>query len=258
MTPDARPPVEEVIIAMAIERVGKLAGPELSVMLGNLWSDHRTVHVQPPYTMPSEFPLPPAGNTIPFQFALSTLQQNRYWFESNNESEVIQIQPDYIALNWRYRNEVPYPGHDALLARFLELINTLNNNDEIHIKPLAVELTYLNILDQMHVTAGDLTILPQDSSGLTINNIGVYRDLVFEGNFIGRTHATLNRGYNADKQAVNYLLNLTSRSATLDDPLDSNNPLAPAIAFIDLAHSQLLDIFTALLTPQAQEKWELR
>ena len=254
MASNARPPVEEVAISLAIELVGKLAGPELSVILGDWWPTHQVIQVQPPYVMPSEFPQQVAAPSI---FQIQLPQQTRFMFVSDDESEIVQIQPTYIGLNWRRGAGSEYPGHEAFKARFQSLLLMIAENAGTEIKPTGAELTYVNILDEENLTPSDLTLLPQSVGDMKISQVSVYRNLQQQGEFIGRAYAQLARGFDPAKQEANLYLSLISRSAPLEQPKGEETALDHAFNFIALAHNEVSEIFKQLLTAPARQKWGL-
>jgi len=257
MQSSTRPPVDEVVISFGIDRIDALSGPELSQILGDLWPSHRTVQVQPPYSIPPEFPQLSATPAFPLALQQQYQYSARYWFTSDDSTEVIQVQPDYIALNWRRRGSAEYPGHDLMREKFLNILALIDSRLDQRINPVSVELTYVNIFDASQVHARDLTLFPDPSASFEVGSISLFRDMEISGSFCGRTHVNLTRGYDPEKNDTTFLLNLTARSAPFDDPNETHQGMEYSLDFLGQAHGQILEIFGSLLTSDARRKWGL-
>src|SRR5215212_7753594 len=118
MTDAAQPPVNEVVYSIGFDRMKSLAPPRLGMFLADLIASHPHTEVQPPYDMQLELPLEkqPTAVAAPKIDFLGVGQINmRYWLISPDDIEVIQLQQNYLATNWRRRREDQiYPGYDAL------------------------------------------------------------------------------------------------------------------------------------------------
>ena len=110
-----RPPVDEVVIAVQFLNV-----PGIEALAGEY---RETVKERYPIVQyQPRLPPPPAANspqpTFIFAPALPTsIEGNRIWLVSQDETSLIQLQGDRFVHNWRYRG-VPYPRFEAVYAEF--------------------------------------------------------------------------------------------------------------------------------------------
>jgi uncharacterized protein (TIGR04255 family) len=236
-----RDPVDEVVMTVAIERVDALIGPDLSNVLGAWRNEHPKVQIQPPYTLPVEFPQQQLTPAQAAAFSFATEFTARYWFTSEDDTEVIQIQPDLIALNWRRRSEVQtYPGYASLRGRLLELTDLIGERLGEALKPTSLELTYVNLASN-ELASHLANQITASSQSLELNALSLTQPIVRDGSVVGRTYASAQRGYDPSKQESNLLLTLTSRSTLFESP-----GIAAMTEFMDAAHADITHLFKAL------------
>lgn len=79
----------------------------------------------------------------------------RWWFVSEDGTDLLQLQEQFVASNWRRRSSVPgarfkYPGFDTVVARYEERLHRLRRFHEGRgtdfPPPAACELLYNNII----------------------------------------------------------------------------------------------------------------
>jgi uncharacterized protein (TIGR04255 family) len=262
--PDApRPPINEVVFSVGLARQVALSGPQLPAILGKWFSEHPRVETAPPYEIPPE----PAELIGAFQapsLQLITQQIPRYWLISPDDQELVQVQPDYLALNWRFRNEANhYPGYREMKRRFSDLLETTRAGLSLHqgtFKPARAELTYINV-----IRPGALWSSHEDTHKL-INAVlpsgAVYEQLSFaysrqlatrSDKFTGRLHVTVTPVVDWIKREPQLNINFTARSADF-----KNADVEPILAFMDLAHSEIEDSFKRLFSEEARSAWGLK
>ena len=90
---------------------------------------------------------------------------NRWWFVSEDGSDLVQVQETFIARNWRRlvpppAASAPYPGFDAIFGDFRDIVATAGqwsaSRGESFPEPVVCELLYENLIP---TTAGDGTKL---------------------------------------------------------------------------------------------------
>ena len=258
-----QPPVSEVALSVAIIRQDDLIGPLLPQILGEWFADHPQVQQAPPYEIPVE---PPAGKLRPAQGArLELVTENlkpRYWFISSDGEEVVQVQDNYLALNWRRRSATQkYVSYDTLRTRFAGLTRTVEENLSKRgggVHALRVELTYINVIEPNNLwhdtnqTHEIISIRPPQSDYEHL--AASYTRLVtMEGRTAGRLHVNLVPGWDWEKDEPRLGLNLTARSTEL-----SKNSMDEALQFLDHAHGEVGSTFLSLLTPAARNVWGLQ
>ncbi len=155
------PPIDEVVI-------GAYFDPPLTALrsehIGLLWSRLReefpTVEQRPPISSAVQ------GQEAILTFDTEFMTMPRYWFVSEDEVTLIQVQKDAFLLNWRRRNsEYPHyaenlkPGFDnyyRILEAFLK--------DDVGVEHPGIgrcELTYIDMIKPSEYWQG-----PQDTSGV--------------------------------------------------------------------------------------------
>ena len=241
-----------------------LSGPMLPEALGSWFTERGSIEAAPPYVMPTESE---SGSTA-WSTGASQLQLRqvdlhpRYWIISRDSAYVVQVQPDYLALNWR-REETnrPYVRYEVLRSRFDNLVSTLRENLAIHdraLAPLKAELTYVNViapnelwtdLSQVHrIFAFDFA---EDVEQVAVS---FSKKLVKQdGSFGGRIHVALQPGVDLRKSEPRISFNITVRSSELD----TRQPTA-FISFLDEAHQMANATFLKSLTPEAASYWGIR
>jgi uncharacterized protein (TIGR04255 family) len=279
MTTVARPPVNEVVISVSLQPQPVLESPRLLVGLSRILADFPEVSEVPPYEMPAEQPfedqvLQPAVQRI--QFVSSSPTHRRYWLTASEPSPLLlQIQPNYFALNWRRQErDEDYPGYDQLMERFQDYLSLFE--EEVTSqggKPLIasqLELTYINILrpDELWGGTKDLhKVVNLNVPGMDRFeqlNLAYSEPVMTEsGSFYGRLHAAVATGYQPKAEPAEFRplsttdlipiinLSITTRSARLAESTASIGQR------FDLAHDAVTEAFERLTTDVARRNWGL-
>lgn len=154
------PPVVEVALAVAFNPISGLR----TLQIGDLWRQayrDRYPHVeeQPPVQPQVEsFPSSGPGLSVSFELA-RTIPLPRLWFVDSGSRELVQVQNNWFARNWRQTEDGgPYPRFPALveafevdLQRFATFVKDSGLGD---VEPTSVEITYTN-----HVTDAEVARL---------------------------------------------------------------------------------------------------
>jgi len=248
---------------VGLARQVALSGPQLPAILGKWFSDHPRVETAQPYEIPSE----PAELIGAFQapsLQLLTQQMPRYWLISPDDQELVQVQPDYLALNWRFRNETnQYPGYLEMRRRFSDLLETTKSGLSNHqgvFRPTRAELTYIDVIRpgalwSSHEDTHKLInlVLPSDASYEQLS-FAYSRQLTARSDkFVGRLRVTVTPVVDWIKQEPQLNLNFTARSADFQDA-----DVRPILEFMDLAHSEIKDSFNRLISEEALSAWGLK
>lgn len=261
------PPVVEVALSVMIEPLARFR----SAYVGLLWNEVRsrfpkTVD-QPPLESPTEFetePRKPLGPSL--QFEAVTTPPLRTWFLNEQETELLQIQHDRIARNWRRANTTePYPNYLNIRGPFgddlIFLSKFLAENHLGELKPRQCEVTYVN-----HIVAGEgwknhseLGRVLRNWDNPTENFLPAIEDARFSsryvirnGNdFVGRLHVSLQSAYQSSP-TVNpvFVFTLTARGKPLGSGLEG------ALAFLELGHEWIVRGFAELTTPEMHVIWQ--
>lgn len=261
------PPVNEVVYSLSFERKASLTPPRLGMSLVELLDRYPNTEVRPPYDMQLELPLEkqPTAVTAPRVDFLGVDQGNmRYWLTSPDEVEVVQLQPNYLAMNWRRRMpEQSYPGYGALRRRFIEVYEQINRavtaQDEDPIAPRQAELAYVNILqpDALWRHHGEMHRVVQ----IDFEDFQDYEQFSFaysrglqrqHDGFAGRVYVNVQPAIEALRHRPAITLTLTVRSAPLDP-----QTLPAVLEFIDEAHREVTRAFSRITTVAARTAWGL-
>jgi len=261
------PPVNEVALAVGFAPEDLLLGPLLPQVLGPWFQDRDQITIAPPYEMPLETPSGQdawSGNAPPFEIRAIATPEPRYWITSGGDVYVLQVQRDYIALNWRRRNPTQeYVHFDALRARFADILSTVQGNLAAMGRALApnkAELTYVNLIEPNEIWSSPsethhlLNLRFPDEDDYEQISLSYAKEMRNEsGAFVGRLRVNLQPSTDWATQQARLNLNLTARSGQL-----TSKTAEDALDFLDVAHELANETFLGLLTDEAAANWGLR
>ena len=260
-----RPPVNEVVWSVAVERTPALIGPYLPDVLGPWFAELAEVQPVFPYEMPVEhvdLRQGYAGRQNPIMELLPIPDAARYWLTSPGQPWLVQVQNDYLALNWRAgHSSEPYVGFDAMRLRFESLLGQVHVGLErrgADLRPLRAEMTYINIIEpnSLWEHVNDLhrllAVEVPDSQGTERLSLAYSKGLQVQEAWAGRVHVTLDTGYDPVKDAPRVALTITARSGSL-----SSSTTEGSLGFLNAAHAHIEQTFLGLLTPSARKEWDL-
>ena len=133
------PPLFEVSIGLQFQRLDRMKIPHF----GGFWEkikqefpivEHAAPIIQNQPVADDFFPLP------------------RVWFIDSSDTRLVQLQPDRINFNWRFRpTSDPYPRFHMLAPKFFDLLDMFEKliaKENIGIiQPTVAEITYINIFE---------------------------------------------------------------------------------------------------------------
>ena len=258
-----RPPVGEVALAV------QLAEPATddAITLGRFWPQvqDRYPHVE------SQPPLPPMNEefsasavpTVSFQL-LDRPPSGRYWLLNDDETELIQVQPDRFAYNWRREpSAAEYPRYRHLRERFHEVFSTFvataRQRGGKDVRPTWCEVTYVNPIDMpgdedrhldlsrilRRISPAVATALPDPEDTSLAERYVLRRD----GEPFGRMHVTATPAYSVRDQRPIYLVTLVARG------LARTPDVAGAIEFFDHGRALIVNIFKDMTTEEMHARW---
>lgn len=268
MEPYPQRPVDEVVLSLAQEDTPDLGGPRLGLVLGDLLREFPRIETQSPYEMRPELPyekqaLFQGGPRVEILGPGSAMKQ-RYWFISEDDVELLQVQTDYLAFNWRRRaQDQRYPGFAYIRDRYQGICTYVSESLEAlgkpPLRPRQAELTYVNILRpdgawHSHRQAHELVRLAfPDVDKYEQVSLGYTKPIENKvGAFAGRLYVNLQPAFDLARQAPVINLTFTARSAAFD-----NAVLDDAADFFELAHSVVTETFQSLVTEQSRRVWGL-
>lgn len=259
-----RPPVVEVVTAVSFRRL-----PALSfVHFSTFWKEHLSdafpqVEEQPPKSSPlgrsgpeglaSELSLRIAGEYPP----------PRLWFLSENRDELLQVQPDWLACNWRKPDAdakyLRWPSRRTAFASFYTSLESYLRDENLgRLSPERCEVTYVN-----HIEPGPIWGAHGDLHKIlrTVNHAQVphleREQIQFRDQFvmkdindapIGRIYVTATPGYLDGKLPI-YQLELTARGEPMGDGISG------ILSFMDEGRKAIVRTFAGITTREIQAEW---
>ncbi|MCA1603777.1 MAG: TIGR04255 family protein [Actinobacteria bacterium] len=260
----ARPPVVEVVAGITFTNYTT----DFSAILAAFWKEvlrdqFPVLQQQPPYAPPEEqFQEQPSAG---FSFQLGGgYPAPRLWASNSDGSELIQLQPDWFARNWRkVKPEDEYDRwpsrRTALTESFAELERYADSNEFPRPLISQCEVSYINhiSLDGFADGWGSIGAIMQGQSRLSraaqVEQAALQVAYVLQGESqpAGRLHVSIKPALNAEGQPI-YVLELTARSVTGQKGFHS------ALSFLDKGREAINTAFVALTTEEMHEKWGIR
>lgn len=227
-------------------------------------ADFPHVEQQPPleYLMPAG-----AANNA---FSLG-LPYKRWWFVSDDQEQVLQFQPNMIALNWRRRDakpigDNPYPGFSVMFARFASILDEVRSwnsqQDRSMPEPVSCELLYDNMIVQP----------AQNTKSVKLSNIIAELNPSYNGpgkyNWRNSWFEKLEDDKNPDESSL--AVDIVAAAIMIDGeelprPVIKLQFTSRSIArdwdnvhrFFDVAHRRTTERLISIVTESARQTWEL-
>ncbi|MGA3029623.1 MAG: TIGR04255 family protein [Candidatus Limnocylindrales bacterium] len=258
------PPVVEVVLAVGFR---PLPGLRL-IQLAQLWesefrSSFPTVEEQPPVAVQMErLDDQREGPSLRFDL-MQTPPLPRLWLLSETGTQLVQVQNDWFARNWRKMAPVAdYPRYPNLKEPFSvdfgKLAEFLRRNDLGEILPTQCELTYINHIPVMPGQAEQLADIlsivatPKPGGFLPIaESIRVASQYVvrLQEEPVGRLHIAAEPAFRRSDSSPIVVLTLTARGRPLGVGLDG------VLAFLDLGHEWIVRAFDSVTTSKMHRIW---
>ncbi len=254
------PPVVEVALSVAFDPLPGLG----LIALGDLWATQfrdvfPTVQEHPPYTMPVE-PLEGAMPRSLFSFQVNeTPPLPRLWFLSATGSELVQVQRDWLARNWRkVDGSGDYPRYAAMRSSFGDALTRLEayarDRGFGEVRPTQVEITYVDHIEgHSDGTAAiadiaERTNLSSASLPAPERLIASYL-ITHDGSEAGRLHLEVSPVIRKADHAPLVAITMTARGRPITATHDG------VLAFLDVGHEWAHLAFEQLTTGAMQEAW---
>lgn len=261
------PPITELALSVRFE---SLPGFNTS-QFGLLWHEkYRGRFPKVEDQLGQEMPLESLDPPAPQVFSPLQLQEGpppiRLWFLNAEGSELIQIQADMFARNWRRQGQEKweYPRYTRMRSAFEtdlgSFVEFLKDEGLGEFAPIQCGLTYVNHIEVegLAESFGNLDKVLTlwrfpDVSGVpkpefaTLQTRSRFKDP--SGNFVGQLYVSVAPGFRRKDDSPIIMLTLSARgkprSAIMDGVLD----------FLDMSHEVIVEAFLALTTKEAQELW---
>lgn len=259
------PPVVEVSAGASFERLPAQAIAQFGAFWASRLSDtFPTVQVQPPYFPPVErFGTASYAPELTLQLR-QELPAPRFWFLAHGEDELLQLQPDWLACNWRkVQPDAEYGRWPSRRAAFLNYFNLLNSYlKEAGLGPIIArqcEVTYVNhVLPnkvwQEHKDLGKILriVTSTETSLVQMEQADVRFHFAMpdeEGKQVGRLHITAVPGFVDMNKTPIYRLELTARGDPLGEGIDG------VMRFLDKGRETIVATFAEVTTEEIQHEW---
>lgn len=258
-----RPPITEVVVGVAFKDAAVS-----TAHFGDLWRSRwegrlPRVEEHPPYSPPLErFDMPVSGPGISLEF--STRPVTRLWFVTADGQELIQVQRDWFACNWRkVKTGDAYDRWPARRSAFAGAFGDLESYVEDQglgkVSIVQCEVTYIN-----HIVAGGVWSHHGELSKVlrlarTVDTMPQPEQLQVAATFVipneqgdpvGRLHMAAQPGVLRDTGVPIFGLNLTARGAPEGEGLEG------ALQFLDRGREHIVETFAEVTTPEMHEEWE--
>jgi len=257
------PPVVEVALSVRFDAVLGLSAPQMGVLWSSSYrAEFPNIEQQPPIEPAVEhFGGPPP----PFSLKLEAgMPAPRFWFVNSNGSQLIQLQQNWFAFNWRRRtpDAAEYPRFSSVKDSFqreLQCLNEFVTNEGFgKIQPEQCEVAYVN-----HVTRGDSweslgqldrvlrifgsthEFLPEPEEA----SLDAHYVIQSGDRPIGRLHVGARPLYKLENQEPIFQLTLTARGRPESQTVDA------VFDFLELGHEWVVRGFTAVTTDDAHRAW---
>lgn len=241
-----------------------------TVTLGSYWPRIRQEypHLQPQPGLPpmaerfDERAVPPQ---IEFQ-VLNAPPPTRYWLLNESSTELVQVQPDRFAFNWRKEtSDTVYPRYTYLRDRFTrlfsEFVSTVGEANR-EVEPEWCEITYVNPIDARTEDGGraDLSTVLRRFNPHEVPSLPRPEDSSFSERFLltradapyGRFHVNIAPGFGLEDREPIYVVNLTVRGQPQSADLQG------VLGFMDEGRSLIVTSFRDMTTDAMHARWGLQ
>ena len=242
--------------------------------MGLLWQHFRdrfpTTEDLPPLDLPLEREREGGQQQPTAQLELMSALRFRTWFVSVSGTEVIQVQHDRFAHNWRRGDtDEDYPRYESIREAFaheLVLFDRFLREQQIgRVQPKQCEVTYVNqiVAGPAWASHGDLPqvfrfLAPETRGFLPTIEDGrflvryVIRDQ--QNAFNRRLHVSVQPAFRtvAEREEPSFIMTLTARGRPTEDSI------AGALGYLDLGREWVVQGFAEVTTEAMHEAWGRR
>ena len=261
------PPVSEVVLSVRFEPLS-LEFVRLVVAAQELFSaDLPNPSQQPRLEMPIEDLSGLPVESIPRFELVDTMPSPRLWCMSDSGDELVQLQDDFFARNWRRSDgsDAVYPHFEAVRSPFVhglqELQARLGGAEGLPIIPVQCEVTYVNTITgsgdrKIHSTLNRVLrivgsmgdgFLPA-AEGVQVSSQHLMR-LDGGGEPFGRLHISAQPAFRRSDKYPVVILTLTARGPAV------GRGLGGVVSFLDLGHEWIVRSFAEITTDEMHAIW---
>ncbi len=262
-----RPPVTEVAAGVTFRSLERLT----TTLMVEAWqkefsSNFPKVQEHPAYVAPAEnldFPELPPKLTLSLELAPPSTP--RFWFLNDEEDELLQLQRNWFACNWRkVRPNAAYSRWPSIRAAFEQqygrFIAFCESRDIGSVDVEQTEVTYVNHIEPGSawdslphmdrvlrlIGTSDLEIFPYEPEQTVMRVSYRIRHSGVRG---GRLHVSIEPGLRVTDMQPLIALTLTARTI----PLAGGS--ASVLESMDVAREWIVQCFAGITTAAAHEQW---
>jgi uncharacterized protein (TIGR04255 family) len=261
-----RPPITEVVAGVAFRRLPDLTTARLCELWLQKWkADFPKTEEHAPYVPPIErFDGPPSGSRLSLEMV--ERPETRHWFLTPDGQELIQLQRDWFACNWRkvMRGAAYDRWHkrrDVFRRHYSDLEGFVGREKLGELVPTQCEVAYVNhivtgedpltdlgklpkLLRVVQPLRSDLVPAPEQ---MQVGMSFVIRD---ESDVaVGRLHVAAQPAIRKEDRKPMVVLNLTARGRPEGEGLDG------VMKFLDRGRERIVWTFTELTTDDMHKQW---
>ena len=254
----ASPPVVEVALSIMFASLPRYRSAHAGRLWHQLKDQFPITEDQPEIAAAVEEPTAPAA---PPRLELMERPRLRTWFQSRDGTQLLQLQHDRIAYNWKKgESGEPYPSYEAVEKRFRELLpivlEFISREQLGDVVPTQAEVTYVNHIRERHSDFARVFTLYRGAEHM--NFLPAMRDLRFharysmdddKGQMWGRLTADMQPAFIASDRTEILRLNMIARGKPLSPSIDS------ALDFLRIGHQWIVLGFAEITTPEMHAKW---
>ena len=256
------PPVIEVALSVGFEPLVRYANAHSGLFWRQYADRFSAVEEHPSISIPSANELQDAPQQIEIVDGPPLI---RTWLVGGDGSELVQLQRDVFAHNWRKtRPTQEYPRYESVRDRFQQyfraFVEFVHDRGLGAVEPNACEVTYVNHIPVgEHLrTSGDLgeLMLPWSWPHTTFlpkpNEVGFGAQFVIRDEndkLVGRLNVNAKPAYRRSDRSGIIVLSMTARGEPLWGGLDG------VLAFFDLGREWIVRGFADLTTPKMHRVW---
>ncbi len=260
-----KPPVVEVAISVQFDELSRFKPHQFGLFYNTVKDRYPKTAHHPPLASTVELfgaQRDKGGASLSFEGGLPV---GRYWYLSDDEHRLVQLQPDRFILNWRKLDaDTHYPSYQTLREEFRKELEAFLEFVDEHelgtVEPAQCEVTYVN-----HLPSGlgwqspaDLSNVIAPWSGRTsepfpsVEDVRLSWQYRFEENDspVGRLHVQANSATRRSDRAPIVVLQLVARGAPTQGDVNG------VLDLTDKAHVWIVRGFTAVTTEPMHKLWE--
>lgn len=260
------PPVTEVVVAVAFAPIPSLTMAHMGVFWSKYLAHHfPTVQEQAPYDPPIERfdESEPTGLSLKLE---NRPPLPRLWFKSHDEQELIQLQRDWFACNWRKVDPDAEYGRwshrrDSFHTWFSSFVRFISELNLGAVRPTQCEVTYLNHIHpdsvwSSHSELAKITTLagkPRDFLP-PAEEVRLHYKYVIgsDGVRVGRLHVQCDPVIDRKDGTPAFAFNLTARGAPFDESVEG------VLKFLEVGREWVTRSFKAITTTEMHHVWGIR